>query len=204
MTEASGYRARRELRAASRRLTQLLVFGYGIGAIVLAIGSYNYLFAAAGRTPASKATAIAGAALLLLTLAAPFAWALPERLLRRAGNWIGHGAMTIVLVIVYFAFFWPVGALLRRLKGPDPVYEWRILPPPGMEGWRTKELPPDVASADAPGRGPGRIGLFTVLAFFARRGHYLLIPALLVLVSLGIALFFLQTSALAPFIYTLF
>jgi hypothetical protein len=41
------------------------------------------------------------------------------------------------------------------------------------------------------------------LSFFAQRGHYLLLPVLLFLLLLGLILFFVQTSALAPFIYTI-
>jgi hypothetical protein len=43
-----------------------------------------------------------------------------------------------------------------------------------------------------------------ILTFFARQGHYLFLPTLVVLIALGMVLFFVKTSALAPFIYTLF
>jgi hypothetical protein len=205
LTEPTGtYLARRGLRAASRRLTQLLVLGYGIGTLLLALGLYNLLFAAGARAPAWQVVALAGALAMLVTLVAPFAWEVPERGIRRFGNWLGHALMTAILVLVYGLFFWPVGALIRALRGADPVYQWRTTPPAGMEGWRRKELPFDVAGASGAGASAGRVGFFAVLVFFTRRGYYLLIPALVVLVSLGIALFFLQTSALAPFIYTLF
>lgn len=205
MTEGAGeYLERRRLRTASRRLTQHLVLGLGIGVIALAVGLYYYLFAAGGHTPLWKTVAGAGVFLMALTLIAPFLWEWPERGIRAFGNWIGHALMTALLVFVYYVFFWPVGYAIRRIKGSDPMYEWDASPPAHMEGWRPKEFPADVRSATAESKGKGRVGLFGVLSFFARRGHYFLIPALLVLVSLGIALFFLQTSALAPFIYTLF
>ena len=44
----------------------------------------------------------------------------------------------------------------------------------------------------------------TVLQFFARRGHYIFLPTLVVLLALGLVLFFVKSSVLAPFIYTLF
>jgi hypothetical protein len=43
-----------------------------------------------------------------------------------------------------------------------------------------------------------------VLQFFARRGHYVFLPTLLILLALSVVLFFVKSSALAPFIYTLF
>ena len=42
------------------------------------------------------------------------------------------------------------------------------------------------------------------LRFFADRGHYLLLPVLMALLTLGLLLFFVQGSVLAPFIYTIF
>ena len=43
-----------------------------------------------------------------------------------------------------------------------------------------------------------------VLQFFAARGHYVYLPTLVILMSLGLVLFFVKSSALAPFLYTLF
>ena len=187
-------------------LTQLLVLGYGIGLVALAVGMYRYFIVSGGRSIQWSALAWLGAAVMLVTLVAPFAWQRPEELLRRIGNWLGHRMMIALLVPVYFLLFWPVGALLRAWKGSQPLYEWDGSAAPDMEGWRSKEFPPDVSTAHARSRDTRkrRTSYFGVLAYFARRGHLLLIPVLVVIVSLGIALFFLQTSALAPFIYTLF
>jgi hypothetical protein len=204
--EIRSYLSRRELRAQSRRLTQLLVLGYGVGLIALVLGSYKY-YVVSGRLSAGwNAVAWSGGAVLVLTLIAPFTWQWPEQVIRRFGNWLGHCLMTALLVPVYFLLFWPVGALLRTIRGSHPIYEWGKLPKSGMEGWHPKIYPPDVADAQARSKlsRQRRVSLFGVLVFFARRGEYLLIPVLLLVVSLGIVLFFLQTSALAPFIYTLF
>ena len=207
MTERAGtFLSRRDMRASSRKLTQLLVLGYGIGLIALVVGTYRYLVVSGGRSNLWSAVAWFGAGALLVTLIAPFVWQWPEGLIRRFGNWLGHWVMTAFLVPVYFLLFWPVGALMRFLKGPHPIYEWKESATPDMEGWRPKEFPPDVSTAHDRSRDTRkrRTSYFGVLAYFVRRGHLFLIPVLVVIVSLGIALFFLQTSALAPFIYTLF
>ena len=46
--------------------------------------------------------------------------------------------------------------------------------------------------------------LFSTFGFFYERGHYLVLPILAVLMVLGVILFFVQGSVLAPFIYTIF
>lgn len=204
--DKASFLARRESRAASRELTQMLILGFGIGFIALLLGSYKYFVVQGVLDSLWRAIAWLGAFALLATLIYPFIWRIPEQVLRRFGNWVGHQIMTVVLVVIYYAFFWPVGALLRAIKGKHPIYEWQESASHEMEGWRTKELPSDMLDAVAQGvlYNKRRIGMFGILMFFFRRGHYFLIPALLVLTAIGIALFFLQTSALAPFIYTLF
>lgn len=42
-----------------------------------------------------------------------------------------------------------------------------------------------------------------VVVYFIRNKHYLLIPVLVLLLVLGLIMFFVKASALAPFIYTL-
>lgn len=204
--DSSSFLIRRGLRTASRELTQMLVLGFGIGFIALGLGSYKYFIVADAWDNLWKAVAWFGGAAVLVTLIAPFVWYWPEQMIRRFGNWAGHRLMNVILVIIYYAFFWPVGSLMRATKGTHPIYEWERAASEQMEGWRTKELPPDVAGAHANSHQGklNRVGFFSVLVFFGRRGHFILIPVLLALVSIGIALFFLQTSALAPFIYTLF
>ena len=43
-----------------------------------------------------------------------------------------------------------------------------------------------------------------LLAFFIQRKRYWLIPLVILLLVIGLVLIFAQTSALAPFIYTIF
>ncbi|MCX7099264.1 MAG: DUF5989 family protein [Methylococcales bacterium] len=198
--------ARKQARAASRELTQMLVLGLGIGFIALGLGCYKYFLVQDANNTLWYFIAWFGGFAILATLIYPFIWFGVEQVLRKLGNWLGHKLMTAILVVVYYAFFWPVGALLRATQGTHPIYGWDGQITPNMQGWHNKELPADIAAAVAQ-RGSSKkrqIGLFKVLVFFARRGHYFLIPVLIVLVSIGIALFFLQTSVLAPFIYTLF
>jgi len=78
-------------------------------------------------------------------------------------------------------------------------------PPRELQGWIGKET--IVIDADLSRTGLRRYLLLqpiVVLGFFIRRGHILLVPVVILLMILGLILFFVQTSALAPFIYTLF
>lgn len=204
MTESrEGFLARQRLREASRELTQHLVLGYGIGLLLAGFGSYKHFLDPAATSRAWALVALAGGVAMATTLVLPSAWGSLEGAIRVFGNWVGHRLMGAILALAYFGIVWPVGALLRARRGAHPIYEWQDGARPAMEGWRDKGLPYDLPRH---GEGParGRIGLFKVVLFFARRGYLVFVPLVVILASLGIALFFLQTSALAPFIYTLF
>ncbi|MDC3279515.1 DUF5989 family protein [Gammaproteobacteria bacterium] len=100
---------------------------------------------------------------------------------------------------------WPVGVLIRKTSGTDPIYEWGENSLITREGWRKKNIPSEVSLiSNGETTSSGQIGVWSVLKFFIQVKQFLLLPVLLILVTLGIVLFFLQTSALAPFIYTIF
>lgn len=202
MTEQrENFLVRRKSREASKALTQQLVLGFGIGLILLAFGAYKYFVSIGVWDTLWYAAMVAGAVLIALTWIAPFLWRGLESGIRAFGNFVGHGVMTVILTLFYFLLIWPVGAFLRATKGQHPIYTWQGVPSANMEGWSDKKLPYDLSTSTANSR---RTGILKVLVFFVRSGRVIFLPVLLLLVSLGIALFFLKTSALAPFIYTLF
>ena len=43
-----------------------------------------------------------------------------------------------------------------------------------------------------------------MIGYFVRNGHFMLLPVVVFLLVAGLVLYFVKTSALAPFIYTLF
>jgi hypothetical protein len=197
---------RRKLRIASRELTQMLVLGLGVGALGVCVGAYKFFLVQEADDTFWRGIGWMGVATIVLTLIYPYIWHRLENLIRKFGGWVGHNLMTLVLTAVYFALIWPIGLLLRATKGTHPIYGWSDQLPTKMEGWHRKEFAMDINALLEQHRGQKkhRVGVINVMMFFAQRGHYVMMPVLFTLVALGIALFFLQTSALAPFIYTLF
>ncbi|MBW8883553.1 MAG: hypothetical protein JF612_01990 [Planctomycetia bacterium] len=111
--------------------------------------------------------------------------------------------MTALLSFVYFALIWPAGYLSRRrTRG---FVAWEAHPTELSSAWQPIELVAD-ESATAPGSGYRGLPLLlaSIVGFFFRRGDYLLVLIVILLVVLGLVLYFVQSSALAPFIYTLF
>ncbi len=204
-TEA-GFLHRRRLREQSRALTKHLVLGWGLSFVMLFLGAYHY-FAVVGASDSFwLALMYAGALAGTLTLLVPVVWMWPEAALHKVGNVVGTALMISILAAIYCFVVWPTGVVLRAVRGSAPIYRWSEAVPAGAEGWIEKRMPPDLPAiaGHKVSMRPRRSGLGKLLLFFAKGGNVIFLPVLIILVSLGLALFFLQSSALAPLIYTLF
>ena len=198
--------ARRQSRQNSRELTQMLVLGIGISFIAMGVGLYKYFFTPNSFDSFWLGVSWFGLIALIVTLIFPFCWQVLEKILRKIGNVIGHILLTAILSIIYFLVIWPVGAIMRAKNGTDPIYTWLDKKPDNMKGWILKQLPNDIANISERSHSSGkhRTGLYSTVRFFVKSGNYFIIPVFLLLATIGIILFFLQTSVIAPFIYTLF
>lgn len=205
MTDGTTYLGRLHVREARKQLTHDVVFGYFVSTLLAGLGFVKVCMAIGTSDAVWLPVMIAGLAGWLVTLAYPSAWGGPQRMVRLVGGAIGHTLFNILLTLIYFLLFWPLGVLLRLHHGTDPFYRWQAQPPVPMEAWHPKTVTLDEGKTTESDRAtPAWMAPFMVLAFFARRGHYIALPVLIIMLALGLILFFLQTSSLAPMIYTLF
>jgi len=198
------YLARRSARLALEALKKEIVFGMVISSMLLAVGTWHRYLVVGANDPLWATVAVVGVLGWCVTLVLPSLWKGPEYALGLAMRKLGAWLFAVVLTALYVAFVVPVGWLLRRTSGTGPIVAWDNPEAiPRGEGWRAKEV---TFEARIGGRGKPNLArrFLAVLQFFARRGHWLFLPLLVVLLALGIVLFFVKSSALAPFIYTLF
>jgi hypothetical protein len=126
----------------------------------------------------------------------------PERIWTRIARWQGWLIMTALLSVIYFALIWPAGCLSRRrTRG---FVSWEMHPTAVQSAWQTIELVEADPGATTTDYRSLPLLLAGVIGFFFRRGDYLVVLIVILLVVLGLVLYFVQSSALAPFIYTLF
>jgi uncharacterized protein DUF5989 len=188
---------RREAAAIRRQIGYGLVVGW---VLTLVCGFFFYCLA-------SRAAWVWGALMVVgliqlgLAVVLPQVLAWPERVWSAIAQWQGKLVMGLLLTIVYFGLLWPA----RRLRQvPSEFHSWDEQPPESATAWQP--LPAEEAE-DAAAQNRQRslpVLLAAVVAFFIRRKQYVLLPILILLLILGLALFFVQSSAIAPFIYTLF
>jgi hypothetical protein len=197
----AAYLRRREDRRLAHELRRLTVLGLLLGGLLSGFGFWNAYLAPARVEVAWHVMLWLGLAVVLLTLVVPQLLAPVERGMRWVGSTLGGALLHGALAAVYALVIVPVGVALRWVRGPAPICSWTTAPRrAGAEGWRPKLLAVP-AREEGP---PRRVGLGAVLRFFVRHGGIVFLPAVIVLAAFGIALYFVKTSALAPFIYTLF
>ena len=193
--------ARNELAQMKRRI----VFGLLVGWIMTLLGAFNYYFVQWADDTLWGGIAIAGLLILLITIVFPAAFTWPERLVNRVGNALFTAVFWVILSALYIVFFLPIGFFMRRRKGGYRLVRWKEGSDAVDDEWSDKEIPEQVK---VPVRETGKrsflLAPFGIFNYFMRRGHFLLMPLLLLLIFLGFILIFLQTSAVAPMIYTFF
>jgi hypothetical protein len=199
----SGYLDRLAARREHRALERQIVFGMGFGWGLLILGVVKYFLVVGAWDPLWQVLGAIGVVLLAISIVAPALIAPIERAWMGVAQHIGKLVFSAILVVVYFLVFFPVGAMIRWRRGSTPFYAWEQRLDEKPEGWAPKVS--TVIGGD-PRRAtrPMIFQLVSVLAYFGKNGSYIYLPALTVLLALGLLLFFAQTSSLAPFIYTLF
>ncbi|MFH1810954.1 MAG: DUF5989 family protein [Pseudomonadota bacterium] len=205
MTSSPTYAEQRAVRAGNQRLDRCTVFGLVWG---VALG----LYAAAQRWTVLgvddglwEILVYVGLSLVGLAVFCPLALMPLERLLRAVTGALGGLALRTALTVIFGLLVVPLGFVVQKFSVDLPVRQWHPGRPTGESyGWQDFS-----GSASGSMRAIGK-GLWSwplpvrVLLFFSRRGQWLLVPVLVVMLLLGMLLFFAHTSVLAPLIYPLF
>jgi hypothetical protein len=197
------YLARRACRAHRQAVRAQIVYGLTIGWVLTLGGGFVYCCVPSPLDPLWAALTAVGAAHLAAAVLAPELLSIPQRLWARLAHVQGALVMKCLLTVIYFLLIWPAGWLTRRQH--HGFVRWTDTPPEGTTAWQ-----PVLEEVDQTPRGRSSASrsllllAIGVLAFFIRRGQYLLVPILILRLILGLVLYFVQTSALAPLIYTLF
>ena len=198
----SGYLAALARRREAAAIRRQIGYGLVVGWILSLVCGFFFCCLASRAAWVWGGLMVVGWMHLLLAVVLPQALAWPERAWSTLAQWQGKLIMALLLTVVYFTLLWPA----RKLRRSEPSFvRWRDRLPQLPSAWQPLdllELESGAISRDRQRSLP--LLLAAVIGFFFRRGHYVLLPILILLLVLGLALFFVQSSAIAPFIYTLF
>ena len=191
----ASYLQRRRQRQAAHRTNQDSVFGLTVGFLLSVVSAYKYWFVIGAMDHLWLALLLSGLCVFALSVASPATLSPLQAGMQRIGSLIGAAALFVILTLWYLAFLTPTRLIGSRENAP-PIYRWGENDGPVEgEGWVPKHT-------ITPGNGSGQF--VDLIAHFGRAGQWVLLPGIILLCLFGFLLFFAQTSALAPLIYTLF
>ena len=188
------------------RIEQLANFGLALGWFLTLWGGFCWFCVISHFDGLWLAMWLVGLCLLVISVVISDVLEVPCRLWMKLAHVQGWLVMTLMLTIIYFTLITPAGWLLRRRRGTHPFYSWATQPPAVLAiGWEPLAVDQTSHQHSTMARRRSLLTLLlSTVGFFYGRGHYLVLPILVLLLVLGVVLFFVQGSVLAPFIYTLF
>ncbi|MBA3994676.1 MAG: hypothetical protein C0469_14255 [Cyanobacteria bacterium DS2.3.42] len=196
----SGYMKRLNLRKERAALKNNVIFGLTFGWVFTLMGAFKtWILLEGGVAPLLFAV---GLAFLGTTLIAPGLMVYPHRVMKAIATFVGTNLFKAVLTVIYFVTILPAGLVYQKKNNHEPFYSWSDKPP-AIEGWTDKEAS-DENGKTSQYSMPGWLQPLSVVIYFARHSQLLFLPCLIILLMLGLVGVFVQSSALAPFIYTLF
>jgi hypothetical protein len=197
------YMQRLALRREAAEIHRLISYGLTIGWILTLVAGFLFFCVKSRLDWLWCSLMLLGIGHLVLTATLPQALAWPERIWMAIARWQGHIVMAVLLSAVYYLLLWPASRLSRSAAGG--FFRWAEQPPATTTAWQAIELSGDESQGSSQSRYRGLpILLLGVIGFFIRRGNYILLPIVILLIVLGLVLFIVQSSVLAPFIYPLF
>lgn len=169
------------------------IFGLFFGFILLLLNIYIFL-----STPDIKILncvnlifMILGCIFILVATIYPNALDLVHKSLNKLFSIIGNLIFNLLLTILYFILVFPIGLIIKSKEKKEM--------PKKTTNFVDYKNNNKLAS-----NKKGFYNIFLIFKLFNNERYALMIPLIIVLIIIGFLLVFVQSSVIAPFIYTLF
>lgn len=199
MTKNS-YLTRLERRRRDASMYANIVFGQTLGWCLSIVGAFYFFIQYEDR---ALPVLLLGNLLLLLGVGTPQALELPQRTIESISSFVGGHLLRLLLALLYFLLVFPLGLIYQKTKGTVPFYYWEKAAVEKIEGWTPKVLS-DEGSLIGKQSTIKSNYLAQLFNHFWKHGELIIMPTLLIILALGLLVVFIQTTPLAPMIYTLF
>lgn len=134
---------------------------------------------------------ILGCMFILLATVYPNALDLVHRLLNKLFSIIGNLIFKLLLTILYFILVLPIGLIIKSKEKKEITN-------------KTTNFVDYKSNNNLGNNKKGFYNIFLIFRLFNNERYALMIPLIIVLIIIGFLLIFVQSSVIAPFIYTLF
>jgi len=197
------YLERKKQRDDLEELKNKSIFGLMGGVILMVAGALKWLSTERPWDIFYVCVFALGAVFFILGFAVPDLLKYPYKAFVFWGNLVGKAVFAVVLTVLYFLFIFPVGLAVRKKRAAQGYFVWEQDAPEPRSMFR------ETAETESRGKSKaGRASYFSItyklFSAFAANGKYILIPAVIALVIIGLILFFVSSNVMTAFIYTIF
>lgn len=189
-----------ETRRRARSLRSDVVFGQTVGWMLSLVAAFHYFIL---YEYGWWFVLMLGNGLLFLGIAIPESLRFVRLKMEKIASFVSTIILQILLACIYIFVVSPLGLLNQKLKGQTPFYYWHEMPPQKIEGWIPK-VSSDQGHLVAQDNKILSSQFLQLTKHMLSNGELILMPSLLLILVLGLLAVFVQSSVIAPMIYTLF
>ncbi len=201
MTNQS-YLIRLHDRRESEELKATVIFGLALGWVLTLMGAFRYFFLV--QESYWLTVSQVGLAILAITVVMPGLIGYPQKAIQFVGGFVATQVFKVLIAIVYFIVVLPIGLISQKVYGTHPFYSWADAAPANMEGWVDKNVSNQSSSVKGNQKSSMMLNSLHAFRYFTEHGQLILLPCLVLFLVLGLMGVLVQSSAIAPLIYTLF
>ena len=191
-------------RRAYALLKENAIIGLLGGIILIVLGILGYLGNSGLREKLWAGLILVGVVFFLCGLICPSLMHYPSRAFRAFGNVMGHIIFSLLLSVVYVILILPVGLIMKKKANKYDLMKWET----SFDGEICSTLKPKEWDAGNTHQSKESYGLlynlFRLFTYFHMKRQHILLPVLFILILIGLIFFFVASTVIAPFIYTLF
>jgi len=196
------YLTRLDGRRESEELKSNIIFGLALGWVMTLMGAFRFYCLMQDNWWLTVSEV--GLGLLATTVVMPGLIGYPRKLLSLVGGFIATQVFKLLIAIVYFIVVLPAGLVSQKVYGTHPFYSWTETAPANMEGWVDKNLTNEKVTGKRNQKSSMFVHSLQAFRYFTDHGQLILLPCLVLFLVMGLMGVLVQSSAIAPLIYTLF
>lgn len=193
------YMKKRKLRLDERRVKDSSLFGLMLGTILIMISLLRWIMTYSNMSYFWEVSGVIGFFLFIAGALVPQCITWFYKGMRYVGNKIGNVIFSVLLFMVYGLLVIPISFLMRNRKKNYSYALWDD----EYKGEDTSCFFPWKEKKKVEARGIRGVS-YELIQYFILNGKIIFIPVVIILLMIGIILFFVSSSVFAPFIYTLF
>lgn len=188
-------------RKLNKEVKDCAAFGIFFGGVLFLLSAWFHLFSDVPHQTMWHYLLRISLLMMILGLVIPQSLYYPQKIVSSFGNFVFTTIFKGLLLILYFIIIYPTAIIFGKNIN-STFYYWKDINTVCSEGWSDKVF--NYAYANTlKGHNNVLLRSLNILNFFIQKKLWFLIPAIIAILIFGLVFSFIQSSLIAPLIYTI-